>query len=253
MTSYVLHADTSPVAGYASAASRVLGGFAALMLPHTPPLGRASSWKSRLGLDAFMLLRQRNHAVFFLVTALFSVPLTAFYMNAPEFLTALGDKHATATMATAQLTEIVAMLGIGAVMLRFRVKTVLLWALGLSVLRFAMSAYAGVSGQIGWHAGGIALHGMCFAFYFVTAQIYLDRRVEPGLRGQAQGLLSLVSSGLGPLVGAVVCGWLRSHWVGADGSGWGNFWGVLAGMIAGCFVIFAIFYRGGSAPRVREK
>ena len=245
MTSYLFHADTSPVAGYAAVCTRFLGGVAALMLPHTPPLGRASSWKSRLGLDAFVLLKQRDHCVFFVVTALFSVPLSAFYMYAPELLQVLGDRHATATMAVAQVSEIAAMLLMGSVMLHFRVKTVLLWALGLSVLRFEMSGYAGARGLIGWHIGGIALHGMCYTFYFITAQVFLARRVEPGLRGQAQGLLSLVASGLGPLVGALGCGWLRNHCVNADGHGWLAFWSILAAMIALCFLIFAGFYQGG--------
>ncbi len=68
--------------------------------------------------------------------------------------------------------------------------------------------------------------------------------MDPGLRGQAQGLLSLVTSGLGPLAGAMACGLLRNHYVTADGHGWMEFWGILAAMIAVCFVIFAVFYRG---------
>jgi MFS family permease len=249
ITSYVLHADTSPVAGYASAATRLLGGLLAFMLPHTPPLGRGNSWKSRLGLDAFMLMKERDYRVFFVVTALFSVPLSAFYMYAPELLKVLGDRHSTATMTIAQLTEVAAMLLVGSVMVRFKVKAVLLWALGLSVLRFGMSAYAGASGSISWHIGGIALHGMCYTFFFITAQVFLDRRVDPGLKGQAQGLLGLVSGGLGPLAGALVCGWLRNHCVTADGQGWMEFWAILAAMIALCFVIFAAFYRGlGKRP-----
>ncbi len=244
LVSYVLHADTSPVAGYAAAVVRLLSAAAALMLPHTRPMGVASSWRSRLGLDAFRLLKHRDHCVFFGVTALFSVPLSAFYMYAPELLKVLGDRHATATMTIAQLSEIVALLVMGGILMRYRVKFVLLWALGLSVLRFGMSAYAGGSGLMAWHIAGIALHGVCYTFYFVTAQVFLDRRVDPGLKGQAQGLLALVSGGVGPLVGALLCGWLRSHWVAADGRGWLDFWAILAAMIAACFVIFAVFYQG---------
>jgi len=244
LTSYVLHADVSPVAGYASAGARLSGGMAALMLPHTPPLGRATSWRSRMGLDAFVLMKQADHRVFFTVTALFSIPLSAFYMYGPELLKTLGDGHPTATMAIAQITEVLAMILVGSVMVRFRVKVILLWALGLSVLRFSMSAYAGASGLIFWHIGGIALHGMCYTFYFITAQVFLDRRVDPGLRGQAQGLLALVTSGIGPLVGTLFCGWLKPYCVRADGSGWEDFWSILAVIIAVCFGIFAVCYRG---------
>jgi MFS family permease len=249
MTSYLLHADTSPLAGYAAGFTRLLAGGLAFLLPHTPPLGRSTSWKSRLGLDAFSLMKQRDHCVFFVVTALFSIPLSAFYMYAPEFLIVLGDPHPTGTMTVAQVLEVAGMLLLGSVMTRFRVKTVLLWALGLSVIRFAMSANAGIGGAISWHIAGLALHGLCYTFYFITAQVFLDRRVDPGLKGQAQGLLAMVSGGLGPLIGALVCGWLRNACVTADGQGWTLFWGILAAMIAGCFAIFAVFYQGRGAQR----
>ncbi len=249
MTSYVLHADSSPLAGYAAGFTRLLAGGLAFLLPHTPPLGRSTSWQSRLGLDAFSLMKQRDHCVFFVVTALFSIPLSAFYMYAPEFLSVLGDPHPTGTMTVAQILEVAGMLLLGSVMTRFRVKTVLLWALGLSVVRFGMSANAGISGAISWHIAGLALHGLCYTFYFITAQVFLDRRVDPGLKGQAQGLLAMVSGGLGPLIGALVCGWLRNECVTADGQGWTLFWGILAAMIAGCFAIFAVFYHGRGAQR----
>lgn len=249
MTSFLLHADTSPVAGYAAGAMRLVAGGLAFMLPHTPPLGNATSLKSRLGLDAFALMKQRDHCVFFVVTALFSIPLSAFYMYAPEFLKDLGDGHPTGTMTVAQVLEVAGMLLLGSVMVRYRVKTVLLWALGLSVLRFGMSAYAGVIGSMGWHIAGLALHGLCYTFYFITAQVFLDRRVDPGLKGQAQGLLAMVSGGLGPLAGAVVCGWLRNQCVTEDGQGWALFWAILAAMILGCFAIFAALYQGRGAQR----
>jgi MFS family permease len=189
-------------------------------------------------------MKQRDHLVFFLVTALYSIPISALYMYAPEFLKVLGDPRPTGTMAIAQVLEVVSMFALGAMMTRMRVKALLMWSLGLSVLRFALSATAGWTGMIGWHMGGIALHGMCYTFYFITAQIFLDRRVDPGMKGQAQGLLSMVSSGLGPLMGALICGWLREHLVADGVHGWDAFWMTLSAMAALCFVIFGLFYRG---------
>lgn len=242
--SYVLQADMSLTAGYAATVARVLTAVVGILLPFTPPLGRGVSWKSLLGFDAFGLLKQRDHCVFFVVTALFSIPLAAFYMYAPEHFRWLGDTRPTASMSIAQVTEIIAMIFVGAVMIRFSIKTILLWALGLSVVRYGMSAWAGHTGIEMWHLIGVALHGVCYTFYFITAQVFLDRRVEAGLRGQAQGLLAFVSGGLGPCLGAWVCGSLRKSLVDETGAGWMDFWGILAAMIAVCFVGFAIFYRG---------
>ena len=250
LTSYLLKTDARPAAGYAAAVSAAVAGVAALGLPLTPPLGRAGSWRNLLGLGAFRLLRERDHLVFFAVTFLFSIPLAGFYMLAPQQLMVLGGSHPTATMSIAQWSEMLAMLAVAGVMTRCRVKSLLLWALGLSVLRYGMSAVAGATGLLGWHIAGIALHGVCYTFYFITAQVFLDRRVAPDLRGQAQGLLTLAASGLGPLLGAALCGGLRDHFIRADGRGWLELWATLGAMIAACFVILAVFYQGAKvSPR----
>jgi nucleoside transporter len=244
IVSYALQADTSPRVGYATVVARVLAAGVAFLLPPTPPRGGGGDWRRLLGLDALTILRQRDHFVFFLTTGLFSVPLAAFYMYAPAHLRALGDLRSTATMTLGQWVEIVALLAIGWVMLRCRIKTVLLWALGLAAARYGLFMLAGVTGVRWWLVPGVALHGLCYTFYFITAQIFIDRRVEPGLRGQAQGLITLVSGGLGSLIGTLTVGQLFQVTVAAGHGGWTGFWGVLTAAVLACMVIFAVFYQG---------
>ncbi|MFK7849915.1 MAG: MFS transporter [Akkermansiaceae bacterium] len=247
VTSYLLISDASPISGYAAALTRMIAGLLAFTMPNTPPMGSGKSWKSALGLNSFSLFKNRDHAVLFSVTGLFAVPLAAFYMYAPELFKDLGNKTPTASMALAQWSEVAAMILLGFLMVTFRLKVLLMWALGLSVLRFGLSGYAGFTEVIGWHFAGVALHGVCYTLYFVTAQVYLDRRVPVEMRGQAQGLLSLMASGVGPLIGAFFCGWLRAVCVDENGEGWATFWWVLAGMIAVCWVAFGVLYRGERA------
>lgn len=247
LTSYVFLSDDSPMAGYASAVTRMLAALMAFGLPHTPPLGLGKSWKDALGFGGFALFRNRDHAVLLIVTGLFSIPLTAFYMYAPELYKMLGDKTPTATMTIAQWSEVLALLGLGFLMTRFRLKTLLLCGLSFSVLRYALSGYAGLSGQISWHHAGVALHGVCYSLYFITVQVYMNRRVEPQLRGQAQGMLALMATGIGPLIGSFSCAWLRIVCVSDTGEGWHRFWWILAGMIAACTIAFSILYKGKSA------
>ncbi len=243
-TSLVLNADHSPVAGHAAAAARLLGGLVAFTLPDTPPPGRSRSWRTLLGLNAFRLFRERDHAVFFGATALLSIPLAAFYIWAPRHLDELGDPHVAATMAMGQVSEIVAMLLMAALITRFRVKTLLLLALGLSALRYGLFAWSGMSGERTGLLIGVALHGLCYTFYFITAQLFLDRRVGPELRGQAQGLLALVSNGVGSLIGVIGVQKLHDVMVVAGRGGWAIYWGVLGGSIAAVTVGFALLYRG---------
>lgn len=249
LTSFLLHADASPVAGYAGAVARTAGGVAAFYLPHTPPLGNSRSVRTLLGLNAFRLLKERDHCVFFVTTALLSIPLAAFYMWTPRHLADLGDARETATMAIGQFSEIVAMLVMASLLVRLRVKTLLLLALGLSAVRYGLFAYGGLSGMRGWLVAGISLHGMCYTFYFITAQLYLDRRVPVEMRSQAQGLLSLFSNGIGSLIGTIAVRALYDSSVAGGAGGWPVFWGVLGGAVALITVGFAVAYVGVPTAR----
>ncbi len=244
LTSYVLHADQSVNAGYAGAVARFAGGIAAFFLPHTPPVGKSRSWRTLMGLDAFRLLRERDHLVFFSITALLSMPLAAFFMHTPMHLLALGNERVAATMTVGQISEIAAMLLMAAVLARFRVKTMLMVALVLSALRYAIFAVAGQIGSPGLLIGGIALHGLCYTFYFITGQLFLDRRVEPGMRTQAQGLLSLVSNGIGTLAGTIFARYLHEITVVAGHGGWPAYWWVQTACIIVCIPLLGVFYRG---------
>lgn len=243
-TSWVLKADSSPVAGYAGAAVRMISGIVAFLLPHTPPPGRSRSWRTLMGFDAFGLLRQRDHFVFFVATALLSMPLAAFYMWTPKHLMVLGDPRPTWTMAIGQVSEIVAMLLMVSLMSRFRVKNLLLLALILSSLRYLIFAWADAGGGIAAMWVGVALHGLCYTFYFITAQMYLDRRVPLDMRSQAQGLLSLVSNGVGTLLGTVMVRELYDAIVPRESGGWFWFWMILGGMIAVIAAGFSFVYQG---------
>lgn len=251
ITSHVLHADRSVACGYASVIARLVLAGVAFAMPATPSVSSSRSWKSALGVEAFSLLRDRDHFVFFFVTGLLSVPMSAFYMYVPRHLEALGDDHASATMTLGQWSEIAAMILVSALMVRCRVKVLLVWALSLTVTRFACFALGGMTGLKSWVIAGISLHGIAYTFYFITAQIFLDRRVPRGMRGQAQGLVTLVSAGIGSGVGTVFSGWFYQTTVLGGHGGWTLFWAVMTGIMAVCLVMFAMLYRGlatGSDP-----
>lgn len=251
LTSHVLHADDSPLAAYFGAGVRLMCALFAFWLPHTPPPGSSRSWKALLGWDALQLLRQRDHLVFFLTTGLLAVALSAFYMWTPLHLAAAGDEGPTATMALGQISEIIAMLLMVSLMARMRVKWLLGFALGLSALRYGLFAWSGWSGTRTGLVIGVAIHGLCYTFYFITAQMFLDRRVSPKLRGQAQGLLALVHGGVGTLIGTVAVRVLYDHSVVDGHGGWGAYWAWLGGWVAAVTVGFLIFYRGRPARDAR--
>jgi nucleoside transporter len=244
LTSFVFLFEGSPGAGYAGAATRFIGAAAAFLLPNTPPVGNSRSLRTLLGLDAFRLLKERDHLVFFTVTTLLSIPLAVFFMHTPMHLISLGNQAPSATMTIGQISEIAAMLLMPLVMTRFRVKTVLMVALLLSLLRYVLFAIGGSTGSESWLIGGIALHGLCYTLYFVTGQLFLERRVDPSMRAQAQGLLALSSNGVGSLVGILLGKKLYDVAILHQHGGWSLYWWAQAAPIALCVVVLAVFYQG---------
>lgn len=238
IASLVLHADASPIAGYAGAVCRLVLAALLFLSPHTPPRGVSTSWRSLLGFDAFRLMRQKDMRVLLIASAVVSMPIASFYMHTPDHLRDLGDQRSTFTMSFGQWSEVATMAVTGWLMLRFKIKQLLIVGLGFCVLRFMIFAYAGHQHMMFGMWIAIATHGICYTLFFVTGQIFLDQRVEPGMRGQMQGLLGLMTNGIGTLLGTLGLNWLHRHTVERNGD-WGLYWSVLAVFCLVCLIWFA--------------
>jgi hypothetical protein len=199
----------------------------------------------RLGLDALTLLKQPDTRVIFLTTALFAVPLAAFYPYTPPHLRELGFERTSAWMSLGHISEILAMFAMAGLLTRWRLKWILGVGLSFGVMRFALSAIDSPMALL----AGISLHGCSFTLIFITAQIYLNERVDPAWRARAQALLTLMMSGVGNLTGYLGGGlWFRICTVNGD-TRWPLFWGLLAGVVAAVFTYFLVAYHGrGSRP-----
>jgi nucleoside transporter len=243
-----LNADTSSLAGYSGAVVWLLVAAFTFFLPslEMPPAVENLTWSERFGLDALALLKNRDHRVVFVTVALFSIPLAAFYPYAPTHMRDLGMTHTSAWMSLGQVSEIIAMFSLGALILKWRLKWIFLCGLGLGVLRFALSAL----NTKAWLLLGISLHGASFTLVFITAQIYLDQRVDAAWRARAQALMTLMSGGVGNLIGYLGAGGWFAVCAGTPGTSWPLFWGGLAAVVAAVMVYF-LTYHGKGTERSR--
>jgi MFS family permease len=145
-------------------------------------------------------------------------------------------------MAFGQASEIIFMLLIPFFFVRLGIKWMLMLGMLAWVTRFTLFAGAALTGTFWVIMIGILIHGICYDFFFVTGQIYLDKKTSPAIRGQAQGLLILLTQGLGMFLGAQLSG-LFVNSFGTGGTltleNWRLFWGVFA---AATFVFALIFY-----------
>ena len=180
----------------------VLGVFC-FTLPNTPPpaAGQAINLRSLLMLDAFGMLKRVPFLVFIVCSTLVCVPLAYYYSNTSGFLENMGFEQAVSAMAIGQMSEIFFMLLIPFFFRSLGVKVMILVGMACWVARYLLFAF-GATDQVAWMLFlGIALHGICYDFFFVTGFMYTDRVAPKAVRGQAQSMLVFFTQGLGMYVG----------------------------------------------------
>lgn len=192
---------------YLAGGSAILLGVFSFFLPDTPPVKSDGKLglKEVLPFDALILLKDRAYLVFMICSVLICIPL-AFYYQIAARVVELAELAVGFTMSFGQMSEILFMLVMPFFFKRLGVKWMLAVGMLAWVIRYGLFA-VGASDQIRWMIIlGVVLHGICYDFFFVTGQIYTDKKAPEAVRAQAQGLLVMLTLGLGMLIGAQLAG-----------------------------------------------
>lgn len=230
-------------------------GLYSFTLPATPPAGRGQKLKlgELLGLDALALLKDRNFALFFLASVLICIPLAFYYQNANPFLTGIGVENATGKMTLGQVSEVLFMLALPVFLNRFGIRWTLLLGMAAWVLRYVLFAYGDAGESLWLLVIGIALHGICYDFFFVTGQIYTNSKAGANIRSAAQGLITLATYGIGMLIGFSVAGQITQAYSAVDGPDWTSIWLFPAAFAAVVLVLFALIFKNEPLQKTEDK
>lgn len=228
----------------ASAASALLGIFS-FILPSTPPTstGKKITFADIVGWEAIKLLKDRSFLVFFISSMLICIPLAFYYQEANKYLNEVGLANAASKMTIGQVSETVFMLLIPLFFRRFGIKTMLLIGMGAWVARYLFFSFGDAGDLVGFLYLGIALHGICYDFFFVTGQIYTEKRAGEGSKSAAQGMITLATYGAGMFIGFWVAGQITEHYKTAEGHNWSQIWLFPAGFALVIMLIFAAFFK----------
>lgn len=188
----------------AAGLSAVLGFFC-LFLPHTPPVRTAPGESSSL-FAALGMFREPSFAILMVISFGISVALAFYYQLANPFLTDLDLKNAAAWQTLGQFSEIFFLLLLPVIVVTLGVKWTLLLGMLAWCVRYGIFYSLDLS-MIVWI--GLPLHGICYDFFFVVSQLYVDSRAPRQMRASAQGLLTLITIGLGMFVGNILAGYMR--------------------------------------------
>lgn len=227
-------------------ASAILGIFS-FTLPKTPPKvgkGEKITISDILGLEALSLLKNRNFLVFFIASVLICIPLAFYYQHAGQFLGEIGVEEPAGKMTIGQASEVIFMLLLPWFFKKFGFKTTLMVGMLAWAVRYLLFAY-GNAGELAFMLIiGIALHGICYDFFFVSGQIYTDSKAGEKYKSAAQGLITLATYGVGMLVGFWIAGQITDQFARPDGAHlWKAIWVYPAGFAFLVMVLFLIFFK----------
>ncbi|MEZ5035386.1 MAG: nucleoside permease [Chitinophagaceae bacterium] len=226
-------------------ASLVLG-FLSFTLPKTPPTkktGEKVSLKRILGLDALKLLNDKNFAIFFIASILICIPLAFYYQIANPFLLNIGLENPTGKMTIGQASEVIFMLALPVFFSRFGFKKTILVGMLAWALRYVLFAYGNAGSLSYMLILGIALHGVCYDFFFVSGQIYTNAKAGEAYKSAAQGLITLATYGVGMLIGFKIAGMITDNYTTANGTDYKMVWLIPAIIAAAVFLLFAITFK----------
>lgn len=234
-----------------TAIASALLGIYSFSLPKTPPKpsGTNTSITEILGLDALKLLADRNFLMFFIASVLICIPLAFYYQNANPFFTEIGMNNATGKMTIGQASEVGFMLLLPFFFRRFGFKITIIAGMLAWTIRYLLFAYGNSGEQAFMLIAGIALHGICYDFFFVSGQIYTNSKSGEKHKSAAQGLITLATYGIGMLIGFWIAGMITDAnlylkpTLNGPSHDWRSIWLFPAGFAFAVMILFALFFK----------
>lgn len=216
-----------------------------LTLPHTPPARVGKGIAQALGLPALKMFRDPGFRILIL-SALCMAAVQQFYsVYTNPFLKDIQAPRPTALQTVAQFSEVGCMLVFPWVLAKYGVKI----TLAVGVLGWVVRNLIFATGSVPAIAlAGLPLHGMCYTFFFVVANVYVDKHAPGHLRASAQGIFTFTSMGCGTLLGNFVSARVLESQRAVGITDWTTFWLVPAIAAAIVFVAFLILFREDPAP-----
>lgn len=224
------------------ASASAVTGIYALTLPNTPPKakGEKANIGKLLGLDALQLMKDRSFAVLIISSLLISIPLSFYYAFTNPFLNESGMEYTAAIMgAGGQGMEILFLLLMPFFFKKLGVKWMIAIGMFCWVVRYLMFAYGNGEELLFMFYIGILLHGLCYDFFFVTGQIYADKAAPEQVRSSVQGLMTLVTYGVGMYIGSIISGRVVDYYTIDGVKEWASIWmfpAILACVVLGIFI-----------------
>ncbi|MCA9734034.1 MAG: nucleoside permease [Deferribacteres bacterium] len=234
-----------------AAAASILLGLYSFTLPKTPPknVGQDISIGDVFGVKALKLMKEKSFLIFVISSLLICIPLAFYYSFTNLFLNDIGMKGVAGKQTFGQMSEVIFMVLMPWFFVRLGVKKMLLVGMLAWVIRYALFANGDLGNGVWMLYGGILLHGICYDFFFVTGQIYVDQKADLAIRASAQGLIALVTYGVGLGLGSFIAGQVVDMFTANDIINWSGIWWVPAIFAAIISLLFQLTFNDKTADK----
>jgi len=254
--------SVSPLQLYIAAVSALALGIYSFTLPPCPRTntGKSASITSILGLDAFVLFRRSQMAVFFsfslLIGAALQITNTFGEPFLHDFKGAYADSfavtHPGLLMSVSQISETLFILTIPFFLGKLGIKRIMMISICAWVLRFGLFGVGNPGSGLILLVLSMIIYGMAFDFYNISGSLFVELEAEPRIRASAQGLFMIMTNGFGALIGGVLSGRVVDYFTVDGVKNWQSIWfvfsayAVLLGLVFP--FVFKYDHKGGKAP-----
>lgn len=205
---YNVFFDGTNIPFFFASAIGLLASIFNLNLPATPPScrGKKNSITDVMGFRTFRLMKDRNFAVFIILSFLSMIPFSMYWSYCSEFLLDRNFKYISITMNFGQLAEMIFLLTVPFSIRKAGLRNTMIFGLAALLIRYVAFYTGSAINGVFFYIIGILVHGIIFGYFYLGGQIYIDQKAPAELKAQAQGFIFFVTFGLGLLIGNFISG-----------------------------------------------
>ncbi|MEB2298999.1 nucleoside permease [Lysinibacillus xylanilyticus] len=248
--------ELSNIQLYIAGGASVLLALYSFTLPNCPTsnMKKDKSLISLLGLDAFVLFKQKKMALFFLfamllgaalqITNTFGNPFLHDFALNPDYKDSIAVKYPAILLSVSQMSEVFFILTIPFFLRRYGIKKVILISMLAWTLRFVFFGFGNPAG-VGFLLLILSMivYGCAFDFFNISGAIFVEKEVDHRIRASAQGLFSTMVNGVGAYAGAIISGNVVDYFTVDGVRNWQNIWFVFGAYTLVLAIAFAIIFK----------
>jgi len=236
----------------------VLSVFSFIFIPlvkKDPKSLAARTLVQKLGLEAFVLFKQKKMALFFFFSLLLGAALQLTNAYGDGFLQdanvfpkgGIINNFSTIILSISQISETLFILAIPFFMKKFGIKNVMLISMLAWVLRFGLFGLAGNTGVgFGLIVSSCIIYGMAFDFFNISGALFVEKNTDSSIQSSAQGVFMLMTNGVGAVLGNIIAGFVIAKWFEnpiTHAKDWPGIWYSFAGYALVVAVLFSLLFK----------